>query len=100
MEELRLELRNLRLELLERLEHQSQLLERLDERRKTVLDVERISGQRTSAQVLRQDSPVLSGDSEESSQESFVRISTAGHKLRAEMATERLQLSKRLKMAT
>ena len=99
MEELRLELRNLRLELLERLEHQSQLLER-DERRKTVLDVERISGQRTSAQVLRQDSPVLSGDSEESSQESFVRISTAGHKLRAEMATERLQLSKRLKMAT
>ena len=94
-----MELRNLRLELLERLEHQSQLLER-DERRKTVLDVERISGQRTSAQVLRQDSPVLSGDSEESSQESFVRISTAGHKLRAEMATERLQLSKRLKMAT
>lgn len=94
-----MELRNLRLELLERLEHQSQLLERLDERRKTVLDVER-SGQRTSAQVLRQDSPVLSKDSEESSQESFVRISTAGHKLRAEMATERLQLSKRLKMAT
>ena len=94
-----MELRNLRLELLERLEHQSQLLER-DERRKTVLDVERISGQRTSAQVLRQDSPVLSGDSEESSQESFVRINTAGHKLRAEMATERLQLSKRLKMAT
>ena len=69
MEELRAELNQLRLALSERLDHQSQLLARLEERRKTVLDVDRISEKaRMSAQVVRQDSPV-SSESTESSQE-------------------------------